>query len=1293
MKTISSFLLTVFYLTTLFFFNTATFAQDSAQLNLPDGAKARLGKGTIEEIAYSPDGSQLAVGSSIGIWLYDTATDQEVSLLAAHTRIGSLAYSPDGTTIVSGSRSDQEVRLWDVATGARKNTLPINYVRSVAYSPDGTTIATVDWDSTVALWDVATGTRKNTLPIKAMSAIFHVFSMAYSPDGTTIATGGWDGTGGSDSTVALWDVATATLIRTLTVKQTSQISSIIFSPDGSTLAIGGREGDNAALTLWDVTTGTRKYTLTGHTSSVYSVAFSPDGATLASASWDKTVRLWDVSTGTFRNMLLNGSPVLSVAFSPDGATIATTNRDKTVRLWDVSTNTIRNTLTGYNGSVHSVVFNPDGTTLATGTWDTGVRLWDVSTIRLKKTLMGFSSDQFYSVAFSPDGATLAAGSSSFAVPLSDVTTGLLKNTFIGHGFDIYDVAFSPDGATLASASGDHTVRLWDAVSGERLNTLEHDNANWAVGSVAFSPDGSTIATTIGTPTVLLWDAVTGTLKNTLPGHTNYVSSVAFSPDGLTLASAGPREVRLWDVPTTTLKTTLKGRSSSVAFSPDGTTLASGSEREVHLWDMSTDTLKDTLTGHTSAIYSVTFSPDGGTLASGSADGTVLLWKLTPTTAPIGFTPPKIADQTFTVNTPSTPLVLPEATRGTAPYTYTLSEIPDGLAFNTATRELSGTPTTVGTTEVAYTVTDATGASAFLKFTISVNVSTMPSSWVYWEVWDAILRATPEGTHLQILVDGLNPGTRGIALDVTSGKMYWTDVSGKIQRANLDGSDVEDVITGLSEPSAIALDVAAGKMYWTVFGDGPRKIQRANLDGSNVENLVTGLVGSSGIALDVAAGKMYWTDLFRIQRANLDGSNVENLVTGSFFSAIALDVSNNKMYWSKTVGAANIQRANLDGSKVEDLVTGLDAPLGLALDVAGGKMYWTDLNADKIQRANLDGSNLETLFTDQNASGIALRIPQPDGLLSFSPNVIANQTFTVGTPVNLFLPVATAGTAPYGYTLSPIPDGLVFDASARELRGTPTTVMNATPITYTTTDATGASASLTFTIEVIGDAPGPGPLDVNGDGQVTVIDLAIVALFYGTQVPAGGSLPADVNADGVVNVLDLIAVAQAIDAANDGISLQAVAAAQIEAVAEAPNALSFGTLAYRNVAAALADARLDTRIPETALEELLRLLSERIAIPEQTVLLPNYPNPFNPETWLPYELATPASVKLSIYSVAGRLVRTLDVGHQPAGVYQSKHRAAYWDGKNQRGEPVASGVYFYTLTAGEFTATRKLLIAK
>ena len=241
--------------------------------------------------------------------------------------------------------------------------------------------------------------------------------------------------------------------------------------------------------------------------------------------------------------------------------------------------------------------------------------------------------------------------------------------------------------------------------------------------------------------------------------------------------------------------------------------------------------------------------------------------------------------------------------------------------------------------------------------------------------------------------------------------------------------------------------------------------------------------------------------------------------------------------------------------------------------------------------------------------------------------------------------------------------------------------------------------------------GAGSLDVNGDGQVNVLDLVLVAVFYGTR---GDALPADVNADGIVNVQDFAAVAAGVDAAG-GLAQQIVEdilqaaieqAAALEGIPGAPmgagntpqQGLASG-IVQRNIAAAFEaakhlatdDARLRKWVP--LLKELLHLLTEMKEIPDTTALLPNYPNPFNPETWIPYHLSTDADVTLTIYDGRGGMVRELSLGHQPAGVYQSKHRAAYWDGRNQIGEKVASGLYFYTLTADEFTATRKLLIAK
>ena len=284
----------------------------------------------------------------------------------------------------------------------------------------------------------------------------------------------------------------------------------------------------------------------------------------------------------------------------------------------------------------------------------------------------------------------------------------------------------------------------------------------------------------------------------------------------------------------------------------------------------------------------------------------------------------------------------------------------------------------------------------------------------------IQRSFWHGSSAEDLITTGLTDPRDIALDVGRGKMYWTDwAADKIQCANLDGSNVEDLIR-VRDPIGIALDVGRGKMYWTE-GD-LEKIKRANLDGSNIEDLITWRAGLSvpyGIALDVGRGKMYWTEWGRkIRRANLDGSNVEDLITTGLRNpnGIALDVGRGKMYWTD-VGTSKIQRANLDGSNVEDLITtGLSRPYGIALDVGRERMYWTDVGTSKIQRANLDGSNVIDLITTGLTSprGIALNTLKYIGgssrpyLIVESPSVSDN-SLTTGQSFTLRVTVRNSGT--------------------------------------------------------------------------------------------------------------------------------------------------------------------------------------------------------------------------------------------------------------------------------------------
>ena len=210
---------------------------------------------------------------------------------------------------------------------------------------------------------------------------------------------------------------------------------------------------------------------------------------------------------------------------------------------------------------------------------------------------------------------------------------------------------------------------------------------------------------------------------------------------------------------------------------------------------------------------------------------------------------------------------------------------------------------------------------------------------------------------------------------------------------------------------------------------------------------------------------------------------------------------------------------------------------------------------------------------------------------------------------------------------------------------------------------------------VNDAPIYAESDVNQDGTVNIQDLVMVANAIGHPGAADGELNADINADGVVDILDLVQVA------ND-IGERSAAAPAIH------NLTTEQIQSWLTQLKQIDDGSPDFRRAINVLENLLRA-----ALPEMTVLLPNYPNPFNPETWIPYQLANASDVQITIYDTKGIVVRSLVLGHQAAGYYTDKNRAAYWDGHNSLGENVASGVYFYQLQTGEISPMRKMVILK
>ena len=215
------------------------------------------------------------------------------------------------------------------------------------------------------------------------------------------------------------------------------------------------------------------------------------------------------------------------------------------------------------------------------------------------------------------------------------------------------------------------------------------------------------------------------------------------------------------------------------------------------------------------------------------------------------------------------------------------------------------------------------------------------------------------------------------------------------------------------------------------------------------------------------------------------------------------------------------------------------------------------------------------------------------------------------------------------------------------------------------------------VETIGpDLPIVPPWDINGDGMVDIVDLVAVGSAFGTS---GDGVPADVNGDGIVDIVDLVTVGTHFGEQTSGVS----------AAPRLPGSNDADVLAeWLAQAHATDDGSPLFRRGIAVLEQLLNAI-----VPQETALLPNYPNPFNPETWIPYQLSKAAEVTITFYDATGRLVKRLEIGQQSAGIYHTRERASYWDGRNEAGEPAASGTYMVELRAGEYRRLRQLVLLK
>ncbi|ETO09924.1 NB-ARC domain-containing protein, partial [Reticulomyxa filosa] len=405
----------------------------------------------------------------------------------------------------------------------------------------------------------------------------------------------------------------------------NSVTSVGFSPDGFKIVSGSRD---KTVRIWDVSSGKQIKSLEGHSNIIHSAGFSPDGSKIVSGSQDKTIRIWDVSSGEQIQLLKEHSSIVaSVGFSPDGSKIVSGSSDTTIRIWDVSSGELIRSLNGHSRLVSFVGFFPDGSKIVSGSYDNTIRIWDVSSGEQIQLLKGHSNI-ITSVGFSPDGSKIVSGSYDKAIRIWDVSSGELIRQLEGHSEGITSVKFSPDGSKIVSGSLDKTVQIWDVSSRKLIQKLE-GHSHW-VNSVGFSPDGSKIVSGSFDKSIRIWNVPFRKLTQSLEGHSDAVRSVNFFSDGSKVVSGSQdNTIRIWDVSSGELVRSLEGHSSwvlFVGFSPDSSKIVSGScDKTIRIWDVSSGKLIQLLNGHSESISSIKFSPDGSKIVSGSFDKTIRIW--------------------------------------------------------------------------------------------------------------------------------------------------------------------------------------------------------------------------------------------------------------------------------------------------------------------------------------------------------------------------------------------------------------------------------------------------------------------------------------------------------------------------------------------------------------------------------------------------------------------------------------------------------------------------------------------
>lgn len=500
----------------------------------------------VTSVAFSPNGEMIASASrdgTIKLWGKDGTN---IDTLSAHEGwVNDVTFSPlldnqnPSSTLLASGGEDGTLKLWSVNQNNIQQLHNLQAdegrIKQLTFSPDGSKITAACENGIVKVWQVTDGSLFNYYPTRD-----EINTLSYSPDGKLFATAGTTGS------VNIWN-ADGIWQQTLQGHK-GEITSLSFHPDGKTLASASTD---KTVRIWQVR---QPAFLTN--GGIYSIAVSPTSPNLfATTGWNGKIELWHKNPDNSRKLLLtlpgHETGITQIQFSPDGKLLASASWDKTIKLWRVEDGTLITTLTGHQDIVNTIAlgWGEKGYLLASGSEDKIIKLWSIIDEQTKLiTTLSNHRDSVKILAFNPKGNILASGSYDRTIKLWN-RDGKLLQTLTGHNLAISALVFSPDGNTLASGSWDNTIRLWQINRQQQQASLRETLKGHQKGvtGLNFKPDGSVLASSSADGTIKLWNtAEEPTLLKTLRGHTSQVNTLAFSDRAL-ISADEQQGLILWNL--------------------------------------------------------------------------------------------------------------------------------------------------------------------------------------------------------------------------------------------------------------------------------------------------------------------------------------------------------------------------------------------------------------------------------------------------------------------------------------------------------------------------------------------------------------------------------------------------------------------------------------------------------------------------------------------------------------------------------------------------------------------------